>query len=109
MDTSFLVYTKTMPHEKNYYVYIMSSLSRTLYTGVTNDLERRVLEHKRKLVPGFTKKYNITRLVYFEEGTDIDSAILREKQIKGLLRKKKIALIEAENPEWLDLAADWFE
>ncbi len=98
-----------MSHEKNYYVYIMSSLSRTLYTGVTNDLVRRVLEHKNKLIPGFTKKYNITSLVYFEDGNDIASAILREKQIKGMLRKKKIALIEAENPEWLDLAADWFE
>ncbi len=98
-----------MPSEKKYYVYILTNQSRTLYTGVTNDLERRIFEHKGKRVPGFTKKYNITRLVYFEEGTDIGSAILREKQIKGWLRKKKITLIEKENPEWLDLAADWFE
>ena len=86
----------------------MTNRSKTLYTGVTNDLERRVFEHKHKLIPGFTKKYNITRLVYFEEGTDIDSAIMREKQIKGWLRKKKIDLIEKENPEWKDLAEDWF-
>ena len=86
----------------------MTNGSKTLYTGVTNDLERRVFEHKHKLIPGFTKKYNITRLVYFEEGTDIDSAIMREKQIKGWLRKKKIDLIEKENPEWKDLAEDWF-
>ncbi len=97
-----------MKSEKSYYVYIMTNRSKTLYTGVTNNLERRVFEHKYKLIPGFTKKYNITRLVYFEEGTDIDSAIMREKQIKGWLRKKKIDLIEKENPEWKDLAEDWF-
>jgi len=97
-----------MNSERSYYVYIMTNRSKTLYTGVTNDLERRVFEHKHKLIPGFTKKYNITRLVYFEEGTDIDSAIMREKQIKGWLRKKKIDLIEKENPEWKDLAEDWF-
>ena len=97
-----------MKSEKSYYVYIMTNRSKTLYTGVTNNLERRVFEHKHKLIPGFTKKYNITRLVYFEEGTDIDSAIMREKQIKGWLRKKKIDLIEKENPEWKDLAEDWF-
>ena len=101
-------YTSHMKSEKSYYVYIMTNRSKTLYTGVTNDLERRVFEHKHKLIPGFTKKYNITRLVYFEEGTDIDSAIMREKQIKGWLRKKKIDLIEKENPEWKDLAEDWF-
>jgi len=97
-----------MKSEKSYYVYIMTNRSKTLYTGVTNNLERRVFEHKYKLIPGFTKKYNITRLVYFEEGTDIDSAIMREKQIKGWLRKKKTNLIEKENPEWKDLAEDWF-
>ena len=101
-------YTSHMNSERSYYVYIMTNRSKTLYTGVTNDLERRVFEHKHKLIPGFTKKYNITRLVYFEEGTDIDSAIMREKQIKGWLRKKKIDLIEKENPEWKDLAEDWF-
>ena len=87
-----------------YYVYIMTNKSRTLYTGVTNDLERRVYEHKQKLVPGFTAKYNITRLVYFEVTQDIQAAIAREKQIKGWLRSKKIALIESVNPEWKDLS-----
>jgi len=87
-----------------YYVYIMTNKSRTLYTGVTNDLERRVYEHKQKLVPGFTAKYNITRLVYFEVTQDVQAAITREKQIKGWLRSKKIALIESVNPEWKDLS-----
>jgi len=88
---------------KNYYVYIMTNLSKTLYTGVTNNLARRVYEHKNKLIEGFTKKYNITRLVYFEVFNNIEDAIRREKQIKGWVRKKKIALIESINPEWKDL------
>jgi putative endonuclease len=90
-----------------YYVYIIANIARTLYTGVTNDLERRVHEHKMKLVPGFTSKYNLSILVYFEYGEDIVSAIEREKQIKGWLRKKKIALIESVNPDWRDLSKDW--
>jgi len=98
-----------MRHKREYFVYIMTNHSGTLYTGVTNNLERRVYEHKHKLIPGFTLNYNITRLVYFESGPDIDSAIQREKQIKGWLRKKKIDLIESENPNWKDLAKDWFE
>ncbi len=85
----------------------MTNKSRTLYTGVTNDLERRVYEHKQKLVPGFTAKYNITRLVYFEVTQDVQAAITREKQIKGWLRSKKIALIESVNPEWKDLSMGW--
>jgi putative endonuclease len=80
---------------KQFYVYIMTNKSRTLYTGVTNDLERRVYEHKKKLVPGFTTKYNITQLVYFEVTQDVGVAIAREKQIKGWLRTKKIALIDS--------------
>ena len=92
---------------KQYYVYIMTNKSRTLYTGVTNDLQRRVYEHKQKLVPGFTAKYNISRLVYFEETSEALSAIAREKQIKGWLRVKKTNLVESVNPEWLDLAEDW--
>jgi putative endonuclease len=91
---------------KSYYVYIMSSPSRTLYTGVTNDLERRVNEHKTGAVPGFTKRYKIDQLVYFQETNDIGAAIAAEKQIKGLLRPKKIALIEQENPSWRDLSAE---
>jgi putative endonuclease len=93
----------------HYYVYIMTNASRTLYAGVTNDLVPRVYEHKQKIVPGFTSRYNITKLVYFEETTDIRAAIAREKQIKGWLRSKKIALIESFNPAWQDLAADWFD
>jgi len=92
---------------KTYYVYIMTNRSRTLYTGVTNNLACRVYEHKCKLVPGFTQKYNITQLVYFEETPDIRAAISREKQIKGWLRIKRIALIESLNPAWRDLSADW--
>ncbi|HEX5484247.1 MAG TPA: GIY-YIG nuclease family protein, partial [Terriglobia bacterium] len=77
---------------KSYFVYIMSSRSRTLYTGVTNNLMRRVYEHKHGIFPGFTSSYKITRLVYAEETSDIQIAIRREKQIKGWLRAKKIAL-----------------
>ncbi|MBI5118342.1 GIY-YIG nuclease family protein [Candidatus Poribacteria bacterium] len=94
---------------KRYYVYIMTNKSRCLYTGVTGDLVRRVNEHKERLVPGFTKKYNITRLVFFEETDDVQAAIAREKQIKGWLRAKKMALIEAVNPRWEDLSNGWCE
>lgn len=93
---------------KQYYVYIMTNRSKTLYTGVTNDLMRRVYEHKNKMAEGFTKKYNITTLVYFEETSDVQAAIGREKQIKGWLRSKKIALIESVNPKWEDLSEGWF-
>ena len=86
----------------------MTNRSRTLYTGVTNNLERRVYEHKQKLIPGFTQKYNITMLAYYEETPDVRVAIAREKQIKGWLRSKKIALIETLNPIWEDLSAEWF-
>ena len=84
----------------------MTNKSRTLYTGITNDLERRVYEHKNKLIEGFTRKYNITKLVYYEETSDVRVAIEREKQIKGWLRNKKIALIETVNPQWVDLSED---
>ena len=93
----------------NYYVYIMTNNSKTLYTGMTNDLTRRVYEHKQKLIPGFTQKYNITKLVYFEETSDVNAAIAREKQIKGWLRAKKITLIESMNPDWKDLSTGWYE
>jgi putative endonuclease len=86
----------------------MTNHSRTLYTGVTNDLQRRVYEHKHKLTPGFTSRYNIDKLVFFESTSDIHSAIAREKQIKGWTRAKKIALIEQTNRGWLDLSQDWF-
>ena len=94
---------------KTYYVYIMANRSGTLYIGVTNNLERRVYEHKQKQIPGFTKKYNIDRLVYFEESTDVKEAILREKQLKGWRREKKVCLIERENPDWDDLCQEWFD
>ena len=93
---------------KTYYVYIMTNKSGTLYVGVTNDLTRRVLEHKNHMIEGFTKKYKITRLVYYDETTDINEAIAREKQLKGWLRKKKVALIESASPEWNDLSEGWF-
>ena len=92
---------------KQFYVYIMTNKSRTLYTDVTNDLARRVYEHRKKLVAGFTAKYNIDRLVYYEATEDVNSGISREKQIKGWLRAKKIALIESMNPKWMDLSARW--
>jgi len=95
--------------QKTYHVYIMSNQSRTLYTGITNNLVKRVYEHKNKLVPGFTAKYNISRLVYFEETGDVRAALAREKQIKGWLRQKKIALIESSNPKWMDLSAAWYK
>jgi putative endonuclease len=91
----------------SYYVYILASKSRRLYVGVTNDLERRVFEHKRKLVDGFTKQYNIDRLVHFENTPDVLAAISREKQIKGWACAKKVALIEADNPAWEDLSENW--
>ena len=93
--------------KKQYYVYTMTNKRNTvLYTGVTNDLKRRVYEHKEKLVEGFTSKYNITKLVYFEVTDDVRAAIMREKQIKGGSRQKKIDLINCINPEWRDLYED---
>jgi putative endonuclease len=86
-----------------YYVYILTNWSnKVLYTGVTNNLERRIYEHKNKLVSGFTEKYNVTKLVYFDSSSDVKAAIAREKQIKGWTRQKKIDLIESMNPEWKD-------
>ena len=93
----------------DYYVYIMTNASQTLYTGVTNNLERRVYEHKHKLVPGFTSHYQINRLIYYEVCGDIRAAIAREKEIKGWSRAKKIALIEAMNRNWEDLSRDWHD
>jgi len=78
--------------------------NKVLYTGVTNDLERRLYEHNNKLVKGFTEKYNVNKLVYFDSTTDVKAAIAKEKQIKGWTRKKKDDLIESINPQWLDLS-----
>jgi putative endonuclease len=90
-----------------YHVYILASASRVLYTGITNDLQRRVLEHKARRVPGFTQKYHVTQLMYCEAFRDVRDAIAREKQIKAWTRAKRIALIETLNPHWRDLSADW--
>jgi putative endonuclease len=86
----------------------MTNRSKTLYTGVTGNLERRVFEHKQGVKGEFAKRYKVDRLAYFERFGDIQAAIAREKQIKGLLRIKKIALIVSMNPEWKDLSAEWF-
>ena len=91
-----------------YYVYILSNWDDSvLYIGVTSNLPKRLFEHRNHLVDGFTKKYNVHKLVYFEETTDVNSAIAREKQLKGWTRKKKIDLISKTNPEWIDLSATW--
>jgi len=90
--------------EKQGYVYILTNVhNRVLYTGVTSELVKRIYEHKNKLIEGFTKKYNAHKLVHFEVFDDMIDAITREKQIKGWLRNKKIALIESKNPGWKDL------
>ncbi|HWH04461.1 MAG TPA: GIY-YIG nuclease family protein [Gemmatimonadales bacterium] len=93
---------------RNYCVYIMANRARVLYVGVTNDLARRVGEHKRGLVRGFTSRFHVTRLVHFEEFVDIRDAIAREKELKGWRRSRKIELIEQQNLEWQDLAERWF-
>ena len=91
-----------------YYVYILANLNnKVIYTGVTNNLERRIYEHKNKLAEGFTKKYNVNKLVYFDSTTDVKAAIEREKQIKGWTRQKKNDLIEEANPAWADLSEGW--
>ena len=93
-----------------YYVYIMANWNnRVIYTGVTNNLERRTFEHKNKLIDGFTQRYNITKLVYYDHTGSINAAIAREKQIKGWRREKKNALIETMNPAWVDLSLAWRE
>jgi putative endonuclease len=93
---------------KDYYVYIMTNKARTLYVGVTNNLERRVSQHKEKQIEGFTSRYALNQLAYYASTNDIREAIAREKQIKGWTRAKKIALIEEMNPDWDDLSATWY-
>jgi putative endonuclease len=102
LEATYYFFMKAM------YVYIMSSKAGVLYVGVTNDIKRRVYEHKNHLVEGFSDKYKIDRLVYVEEKIDATSAIKREKQIKGWIRKKKVNLIESNNPDWEDLGRDWY-
>ncbi len=91
-----------------YYVYILTNKSdRVMYIGVTSNLERRLYEHKQELVDGFTKKYHVHKLVYYEQTSDVRAAIAREKELKGWLRAKKNALVETMNPTWRDLSEDW--
>jgi putative endonuclease len=92
---------------KEYFVYILANKSGMLYTGITNNLEHRLYQHKTKYNEGFTTRYNINRLVYFETTDDVTAAIAREKQIKGLLRSKKFDLIKRMNPNMSDLNEDW--
>ena len=94
---------------RNFYVYLLSSKSRVLYTGITDNIYRRTWEHKNDINPGFKRDYKVHRLVYYETFKYVNNAIAREKTIKGWLRRKKIALIEAENPTWEDLSAAWFD
>ena len=94
-----------MRSRRTYRVYIMNSLSRTLYTGVTNNLERRVAEHKERRPGSFTARYNIDSLVYAEEFDDINQAIARESEIKQMARRTKFRLIESTNPQWRDLSS----
>ena len=94
---------------KQYYVYFLTNYNnKVLYVGVTGDLKKRVYEHKNKLVEGYTEKYNVDKLVYFENSRNVKTAISREKELKKWRRDKKNQLVNAENPEWNDLAADWF-
>ena len=91
------------------FVYIMTNRSGTLYVGVTNDIARRVREHRARRPGSFTTRYRLDRLVYVEETESVRAAIAREKQIKGWVRRRKLALVAAANPTWADLAASWFE
>ena len=97
-----------MPVGRQYYVYLMTNKNHSvLYTGITKDLARRVYEHKHKLVPGFTARYGLDRLVYFEVSQDVEAALVREKQIKAGSRQKKIDLVHQANRQWRDLSEDW--
>ena len=95
--------------DKKFYVYIMASKTGTLYVGMTNNIKRRVYEHKHHLIPGFTDKYKVERLLHVETVNDPISAIKREKQIKAWRREKKVSLIDSINPQWKDLSQDWYE
>jgi len=93
----------------DYFVYILANRAGLLYVGVTNDLKRRVYEHRQKAGAGYTRRHSIARLIYFESTLNVHAAIAREKQIKGWIRAKKVALIEAQNPSWADLSAGWYD
>jgi len=106
-STIYIVNASWFMTSKQYYVYILSNRTRRLYIGVTSNLAARIWQHKQRTINGFTKKYNINRLVYFEYTENPMDAICREKQVKKYRREKKIALIESINPDWKDLAEDW--
>ncbi len=94
---------------KTYFVYILTNqLGNVMYIGITNDLTRRIYEHMHKLVKGFTTKYNVDKLIYYEQYGDVREAITREKQLKGWTRAKKNTLVESMNPDWKDLIEDWY-
>ena len=93
--------------DKAFCIYIAASRTKVLYTGVTSDLTGRIIQHKDKRLDGFTKKYNVSRLVWYNETNDIQTALEWEKKIKGWSRKKKIDMIEKNNPQWQDLSAAW--
>lgn len=99
----------TKPDQRTFYVYIMSNPAGITYVGMTNDIYRRVGEHKRGTLPGFSRKYETKKLVYYEEFQYVEDAIKREKQIKGWRREKKRALLRELNPKWDDLSDQWFE
>lgn len=95
--------------ERQYYVYIMANSRHQIYVGVTGNLLRRVYQHKNKLTEGHASRYNMTMLIYYESTSDVNSAIAREKQLKGWNRRKKDALIDTMNPKWVDLSLEWFD
>lgn len=96
--------------DRTYYVYLLTNWNdKAIYVGVTNDLLRRIYEHKKKLLPGFSQKYNLTKLVYFEDCGDIKDAIEREKTIKKWRREKKDRLVNSINPDWKDLSEGWYQ
>ncbi len=94
---------------KTYYVYILSSQRRVLYIGMTSNVEQRVFQHKTHAFPGFTSKYNVTSLVYFERHSDVMAAIRREQEMKDWRREEKVRLIELDNPKWKDLSYGWYQ
>ncbi|MEW5874772.1 MAG: GIY-YIG nuclease family protein [Candidatus Zixiibacteriota bacterium] len=95
--------------QKTYFVYVMANRSRMTYIGSTSDLNARVYQHKHGTTPGFTSKYRLNRLVYFESTTDARAMVARERELKGWRREKKVALIESLNPTWEDLSAGWYD
>jgi putative endonuclease len=97
-----------MSSARRYYIYLITNWNnKVMYVGVTNNLERRIYEHKNKMIKGFTEKYNVSKLVYFEETQDVIAAIEREKQIKKWRRQKKDQLVNSSNPTWKDLSLEW--